>query len=91
MILKNKIAIIGLGYVGLPLAVAFSNKFKVTGYDINSYRIENLKKNNDFTKEISKIFLKKQKLKIYLKTREISDCNIYIITVPTPIYSLNQI
>ena len=87
MILKNKIAVIGLGYVGLPLAVAFSNKFKVTGYDINLHRIENLKKNNDFTKEISKISLKKAKnLKFTSKLREISDCNIYIITVPTPIY-----
>ena len=49
---ENKIAIIGLGYVGLPLAVEFAKKYKVIGFDINQNRIEELEKNNDSTLEI---------------------------------------
>ena len=51
-----KIAIIGLGYVGLPLAVEFGKKFNVIGYDINNDRLNNLKNFNDYTKEINKRF-----------------------------------
>ena len=50
---KGKIAIIGLGYVGLPLAIAFSNKFRVIGYDINNIRVKELLDYNDSTLEIS--------------------------------------
>ena len=82
-----KIAVIGLGYVGLPLAVELSNIFKVVGFDIKIKRINDLKKNIDETKEISAKNLKNTKNKIIF-TNNISlikNCNIFIITVPTPI------
>ena len=84
---KNKIlAIIGLGYVGLPLAVAFSKKFKVIGYDNNKYRIHELKKNIDKTGEVTKQQLKNsKKLTLTSDQKDISSANIYVITVPTPV------
>ena len=60
-IFNNKIAIIGLGYVGLPLAVEFGKKFKVNGYDVNLKRISELKKFYDVTNELSKNQIKKSK------------------------------
>lgn len=93
---KNKIAIIGLGYVGLPLAVEFSKKFKVFGFDINTNRLNDLRNFKDTTLEITPQQLKsliilnnKNSLKsgLYLtnKLSEISNCNIFIVTVPTPV------
>ncbi|OUU51329.1 MAG: Vi polysaccharide biosynthesis protein VipA/TviB [Pelagibacteraceae bacterium TMED65] len=87
--LKNiKIAIIGLGYVGLPLAVEFGKKFPVVGYDINNQRIKNLKKGIDDTLETSKRELNDA---IYLKYsnnhEDMKSQNCFIITVPTPINS----
>lgn len=93
---KNKIAIIGLGYVGLPLAVEFSKKFKVFGFDINTNRLNDLRNFEDTTLEItpqqlkSLIILKNNnslKSGLYLtnKLSEISNCNIFIVTVPTPV------
>ncbi|PKV48772.1 UDP-N-acetyl-D-galactosamine dehydrogenase [Aquimarina sp. MAR_2010_214] len=88
----NKIAIIGLGYVGLPLAVEFSkNDFNVIGYDINSLRIENLCKGIDFTNEVSEDDLKELKSIHYTSDKkEIQVANIYIVTVPTPIDEFKQ-
>jgi len=85
--MKNKkIAIIGLGYVGLPLAVEFGKKFEVIGFDINKDRINLLKKNEDPNLEISK---KEFSESIYINfshsVNDIKDSNIFIITVPTPI------
>jgi len=81
-----KIAVIGLGYVGLPLAVEFGNKFKVIGFDVNKFRIDKLKKGIDETLEITKEELKKSKyLKFTSKIDNIKDSNIFIVTVPTPI------
>ncbi len=90
--MKKKIAIIGLGYVGLPLAVEFSKKFKVIGYDIKSSRIDELQKGHDKTFEVSdKILLSVQdNLKYTNKIDEIKDCNVYIVTVPTPIDQANR-
>lgn len=83
---KTKIAIIGLGYVGLPLAIEFGNKFKVTGFDTNKTRIKNLKDGLDSTLEITKEEIKKSKyLKFTNKLEDIKDCKIFIVTVPTPI------
>jgi len=85
---KNKIGVIGLGYVGLPVSIAFSKKYQVVGYDINSARINSLNNFIDSTLEISKIKLRKALRKNLLITNDIQnlrDCNIYIITVPTPI------
>ena len=92
---KPRIAIIGLGYVGLPLAVEFAKKFNVLGYDVNSKRVSDLNLGNDFTLEISQkqlndvLFLKNPNknfgLKISSNIDDISQADIYIITVPTPI------
>ncbi len=82
---KN-IAIIGLGYVGLPLAVAFSKYFNVVGFDKNIQRVKELKKGIDVTKEIEKKDITKlKKIKITHNQKDIKKCNIYIVTVPTPI------
>lgn len=94
-----KIAIIGLGYVGLPLAVAFAKKYKVVGFDINKVRIKDIKDGIDKTFEIEENILKdvisNYSLSEYgfLPTNsveDISDCNIYIITVPTPTDKYNR-
>ncbi|NPA45287.1 MAG: nucleotide sugar dehydrogenase, partial [Chlorobi bacterium] len=85
----NKIvSIVGLGYVGLPLAVAFSEKYSVIGYDIADWRIEELNKGYDRTLEVSDEELKEalnRGIKFTSKIEEIKDANVYIITVPTPI------
>ena len=84
--MKNKIAIIGLGYVGLPLAVEFGKKFETFGYDIDQLRINQLKKFKDKTGEVnSKEISLAKKLKFTYDLTHLSKCNIYIITVPTPI------
>jgi UDP-N-acetyl-D-galactosamine dehydrogenase len=90
--LKNKIAIIGLGYVGLPLAVAFSKKFKVMGFDINQERIQELKNGHDYTLEIEDNLLSSasNNLSYSFSIQDIKDCNIYIVTVPTPIDTANR-
>lgn len=95
---NTRICIVGLGYVGLPLAVEFSKKYSVVGFDINSNRINELLNGNDITKEISSEMLKSvisspgnplakegKGLKFATEKEGIYDCNIYIVTVPTPI------
>ena len=87
---KNKIAIIGLGYVGLPLALAFSKRFKVLGFDINEKRVETLKNGLDLNKEFSYKSLKKNKnLKFSNQKDDLYEQNIYIITAPTPLKKNN--
>ena len=81
-----KIAIIGLGYVGLPLAVEFGKKFPVIGFDINNQRIDSLNQGQDETLEISKSELKKAKSLSFTSDKNfLAQSNIYIVTVPTPI------
>nr|WP_314128052.1 Vi polysaccharide biosynthesis UDP-N-acetylglucosamine C-6 dehydrogenase TviB [uncultured Campylobacter sp.] len=83
-----KIAVIGLGYVGLPLAAAFSEKYEVTGFDVNAARIEELKGGYDRTLELSGEQMKKaieNGMKFSLNLDDIKDCNFFIVTVPTPI------
>ena len=83
---KTKIAIIGMGYVGLPLAVEFGNFFETVGFDNNPFRINELTKDIDSTLEVDSIELKSVKNLIYTsKTKDIENCNIFIISVPTPI------
>ena len=82
----KKIALIGLGYVGLPLAVEFGKKREVIGFDINKNRIDLLKKNIDPTLEISKKeFIEATHLNFTSNPKDLKDCNIFIVTVPTPI------
>ena len=85
--MKNKkIALIGLGYVGLPLAVEFGKKFEVIGFDTSKDRIDLLKKNEDPNLEINKNeFATSTYLSFSNSIDDIKDCNIYIVTVPTPI------
>ena len=81
----SKIAIIGLGYVGLPLAVEFSKKYKTIGFDLNKRRIDQLKKGLDITNEVEKKYILNKKLFFTTQESEISKCNTFIVTVPTPI------
>jgi UDP-N-acetyl-D-glucosamine/UDP-N-acetyl-D-galactosamine dehydrogenase len=90
--MKKKIAIIGLGYVGLPLAVEFAKKFTVTGYDINPLRIQELAKGHDSTLEIEDHVLLSVRNNLHYSTniQDTKDCAIYIVTVPTPIDKANR-
>jgi UDP-N-acetyl-D-glucosamine/UDP-N-acetyl-D-galactosamine dehydrogenase len=82
----KKITIIGLGYVGLPLAVAFGKKHKTVGYDINKLRVEQLKDGLDITKESSKKkILSSKYLTLSSNESDIKDSDFFIVTVPTPI------
>ncbi len=82
---KNILGIIGLGYVGLPLAYEFSKYFKVVGFDINKNRIKELKKNFDENNEFTFQKLKNSKVKYTFNPNDLNICNIFIVTVPTPI------
>ena len=85
---NTKISIIGLGYVGLPLAVEFSKKYSTLGFDINKTRIDELNEGFDRTNELSKnelSIIDYNQLKYTTDQDELADSNVYIITVPTPI------
>ena len=86
---EYKIAVIGLGYVGLPLAVEFAQKHPTIGFDISQPRIEELNSGYDRTLEVEDAYLAKVNKKFGFKStsnlQEIKDCNIFIVTVPTPI------
>jgi len=94
--MKNmKIAVIGLGYVGMPLAVEFSKKYPVVGFDINEARVKELQGGSDRTREIDSSSLKEVLslsdtnhaigLKLSHDIEALHDCNFFIVTVPTPI------
>ena len=86
-----KIAVIGLGYVGLPLAVEFGKKYPVIGFDINQHRIEELKSGSDNTLEVSDEELASAiQLQFSSDINELAECNFYIVTVPTPIDEYKQ-
>lgn len=81
-----KIAVIGLGYVGLPLAVELGKKYQTVGFDINASRVEELKVGKDFTLEVSEEEMSESsQLTFSTSLNGIEDCNFYIVTVPTPI------
>ncbi len=83
---NTKIAIIGLGYVGLPLAVEFGKVFETIGFDINKSRIEELLGGKDSTLEVTSHELQEAtKLSYTTDAKDIQNCNIFIVTVPTPI------
>ena len=94
-----KIAIIGLGYVGLPLARLFATKYPVIGFDINQGRIDELRKGHDSTLEVEDDILQavlkdspKMETGLFCSNQldDIADCNYYIVTVPTPVDSTNR-
>ncbi len=85
--MKLKIAVIGLGYVGLPLAISLGKYFETIGFDTNKERILNLNKGVDINNEFSKKQIKKSKTIFSNKIEDLKEINFFIITVPTPIYS----
>lgn len=86
-----KIAIIGLGYVGLPLAVEFGKQVPVIGFDIHQKRIDELKSGKDHTLEVSPEELAQAtRLRYSANLEDLKDCNFYIVTVPTPIDQFKQ-
>ena len=83
---KVKIAVIGQGYVGLPLAIEFGKKYPTLGFDINQARIDELKKGIDHTNEASpEQLISAKQLTFSANISNIKECNVYIVTVPTPI------
>lgn len=95
--MNHKIAIIGLGYVGLPLAVEFAKKYKVVGFDINNDRVKSLNNGHDSTLEVSDDALSSvliqhndRGLVLTSNVNDINDCNVYIVTVPTPVDRNNR-
>ena len=80
-----RIAVIGLGYVGLPLAVEFARKFPVVGYDISVPRITELRQGRDSSLEVTPEELGEVSMTFTEKLDDIRECNVYIVTVPTPI------
>lgn len=86
--MQEKIAILGLGYVGLPVAVALSNKFDdVVGFDISTKRVASIQSGTDWTGEISDDELAQSGLKVSCDPATLDDCSFFIVTVPTPIDS----
>jgi UDP-N-acetyl-D-galactosamine dehydrogenase len=82
---KNKIAVVGLGYVGLPLAVHLSRHFIVVGYDVSEANVAELKKGHDRTMEVSDAELKKVKISFTSKPADLAACKLFIVAVPTPV------
>jgi len=81
-----KLAVIGLGYVGLPLAAEFGKHRPVVGFDVNRDRIRNLREGHDFTRELSDAELAASEgLAFSDDPMALDGCNVYIVTVPTPI------
>ena len=87
---QSKIGVIGLGYVGLPLAVEFSKKYPTVGFDENEERIRQLIDGIDKTLEVEKKELNEAKIIYTTEIKDIVDCNIYIVTVPTPVDKYNN-
>lgn len=88
-----KICVVGLGYVGLPLARLFSTRYSTIGYDLNQARVNELNKGHDGTLEVSDDLLRsalENGFKCTTKLEEIMDCNVYIVAVPTPVDENNR-
>lgn len=92
--MQKKLAIIGLGYVGLPLARLFSTKYETVGYDMNSQRVDALMQGRDATCEVSDELLmdaiRNHGFRCTSNLEEIRDCNVYIVAVPTPVDMNNR-
>ncbi len=87
---KVKIGVIGLGYVGLPLVIEFSKHYEVVGFDIDEIRVVELMEAMDRTGEVTTAALMNTTAVFSSDTSSLDDCNIYIITVPTPVNDANQ-
>lgn len=87
---KSHIAVIGLGYVGMPLALMLSKHMRVTGFDIETARVDELRNGQDRNREIEETVLKAAQCKFTSDLDDIKDCNVYIVTVPTPVDENNK-
>jgi len=88
---KIRIGIIGLGYVGLPLAVAFGKQYNTIGFDINQERVNELRSGKDSTLEVDKsLLVSASHLSYSTDIQQLKDCNVFIVTVPTPIDNYKQ-
>jgi UDP-N-acetyl-D-galactosamine dehydrogenase len=87
---NSKIVVVGLGYVGLPLAVALARKYSVIGFDIDTERVRELEGGEDRTREVEPDRLKEITLVYSADTGDIEDADVYIVTVPTPVAANNQ-
>ncbi len=83
--MQERIAVIGLGYVGLPLSIALARKYETIGFDIDPTRIDELRSGDDRTREVTPDDLKSSSLELSSDAGSLSDRSIYIVTVPTPI------
>jgi len=88
--MNRKIAVVGLGYVGLPVAVAFGKKHEVIGFDINSHRIETLKSGFDYTNEVTPEDLSETNIVYESNPDVLKECDFIIVAVPTPIDDYNN-
>jgi UDP-N-acetyl-D-glucosamine/UDP-N-acetyl-D-galactosamine dehydrogenase len=86
----EKIAVIGLGYVGLPLSVALARKFDTVGFDISSRRVDELRNGHDSTHEVTAEVLGASTLHLTADAAGLAGCKLYIVTVPTPIDEANR-
>lgn len=88
--MKEKIAVIGLGYVGLPIAVSLSRLYEVVGFDISVPRVDELKRGEDSTREVEPEKLKAANVVFSTDPESMKDCTMFIVTVPTPVDENNQ-
>lgn len=88
--MKERIAVIGLGYVGLPIAVSFSKKYEVVGFDISEPRVAELNLGQDSTREVEPEKLKAANVLFSTNPEDMKDCTMFIVTVPTPVDENNQ-
>jgi len=86
--MSERIAVVGLGYVGLPVALAFARKFEDTvGFDISAARVSALKRNEDWTGEVSEMELASSRLQLSSDPADLRGCTFFVVAVPTPIDS----
>lgn len=88
--MNRKVGIVGLGYVGLPVAVAFGQKYQVVGFDIDEHRVETLQQNVDFTGEVPAEELERAKIEYTTNAEKLKMCDFIIVAVPTPISKVKQ-
>ncbi len=88
--LQEKIAVIGLGYVGLPVALAFARKAPTVGFDIRQRRIDELKQGHDETHEVTSEALKSSNIELTADPAKLASCTFFIVAVPTPIDGENR-
>src|SRR5690554_797388 len=86
---KTKLAVIGLGYVGLPLALEFAKKYSVIGFDINQNRVESLQQHTDPSEDVDEKSFENTDILFTSQHKDLQDATVYIVAVPTPIDAYN--